>query len=63
MTNSFSLPIFSMHYSDVDSFCAINNCYLVDGIPNGSGCSRWIMLDNFTDDVIGDIDVIDDRNH
>ena len=68
MSNSvldISLAIF-MHQNgvvsifsfDTDAFCKMNNIFLCNETPNGSNCSRWDMADIYSNEFVGQIDVI-----
>ncbi|MFY8161992.1 MAG: hypothetical protein ACOVNU_11730 [Candidatus Kapaibacteriota bacterium] len=48
----------SIFSSDTHAFCKINNIFLCNETSNGSNCSKFDMVDKYSNEYVGQIDVI-----
>jgi hypothetical protein len=70
MTNSVSVSdlvlftwdngVVAVNQSSVYDFCRINSIFLCNEKKNGFNCFRFDMCDNFSNEYVGQIDVIGD---
>jgi hypothetical protein len=67
MTNSVSADlvlftwdngVVAVNESSVYDFCRINSIFLCNEKKNGYNCSRFDMCDNYSNEYVGQIDVI-----
>jgi hypothetical protein len=50
--------IVSLFSVDVSEFCSINNIFLCNETQNGANCSIWDMADVYSNEYVGQINVI-----